>query len=165
VMKAAVGATEQMHRVLSLAEDGEAASQAVLSSADEVGQTSSTLRGEVQHFLAAMSDSNGNEVDRRRYERIAGGDSAVKVRAPGHDEAKLRIKDISRGGVSLICDWPMALGTEVACVLPYADQGVMARVARTGQGLVALSFRQDKASLTVLDQVLDAMAHQMPRAA
>jgi methyl-accepting chemotaxis protein len=116
------------------------------------------LREEVEHFLAAMA--NSNESDRRRYERIDGAGNRVKLRASGRDETEVTIQDISRGGIALRCDWPVSVGAEVAIGLPGGTDHV------TGRGIIAMTFRQDKASLEQVDRALDTIARRStPKAA
>ncbi|MGE4049056.1 MAG: methyl-accepting chemotaxis protein, partial [Acetobacteraceae bacterium] len=61
-------ATQAMQDVSTMSATAEQASRAVLQGADAVGETSETLRVEVDHFLTAMSRTEDGE--RRRYERI-----------------------------------------------------------------------------------------------
>jgi hypothetical protein len=54
----------------------------------------------------------------------------------------------------------------VAIKLPGATDQVTGRVARTDRGVIAVTFRQDKASLEQVDQALDTIARRsMPKAA
>jgi len=55
VLRSTEQATRSMQQVSSIAEESETTSRGVLSAADEVGRTADTLRGEVEHFLAAMA--------------------------------------------------------------------------------------------------------------
>jgi hypothetical protein len=78
----------------------------------------------------------------------------------------MTIKDISRGGVGLVCDWPVLPGTEVQIVLPGASNALAARIARAERGLLVATFRQDEASFELLDQALAAIARRsLPKAA
>jgi methyl-accepting chemotaxis protein len=164
VLRATAQATQSMQQVSSIAEEGEVTSQSVLTAADAVGHTADMLREEVEHFLAAMASSN--ESDRRRYERIDGAGCSVKLRASGHNETEMAVQDISRGGIALRCDWPIAVGDEVAIKLPGATDHVTGRIARTGRGVIAVAFRQDKASLELVDHALDTIARRSrPKAA
>jgi methyl-accepting chemotaxis protein len=164
VMRATAQATQSMQHVSSIAEQGEVTSRSVLTAADEVGHTADRLRDEVEQFLAAMA--NSNEAERRLYERIDGAGSRVKLRTSGRDETEAVIQNISRGGVALRCDLPVPVGAEVAIRLPGGTDDVSGRVARTGQGTIAISFRQDKASLERVDRALDTIARRhTPKAA
>ncbi len=164
VMRAAVQATQSMQQVSSIAEEGEVASRSVLTAADEVGHTAEMLREEVENFLAAMASSN--ESDRRRYERIDGAGSRARLRASGHDETEVAIEDISRGGIALRCDWPVSVGAELTIRLPGATEPVFGRVARTGRSIIAVTFRQDKATMDQIDRALDTIERlRSPQAA
>jgi methyl-accepting chemotaxis protein len=157
-------ATESMQQVSSIAEEAEITSQDVLTAADEVGRTADKLREEVEHFLTAMASSN--ETNRRRYERIDGSGSLARLRAPGLAETDIAIQDISRGGIALRCDWPVPVGSELDIGLPGATGHVTGRVARAGQGVIVIIFRQDKASLEQVDRALDTIARRaLPKAA
>jgi hypothetical protein len=147
-----------MQKVSSIAEAAEVTSQGVLLAADEVARTAGTLRGEVESFLAAMA--NSNESDRRRYERIDGSGHRAKMRVPGRNEAEMVIQDISRSGIALVCDFTLPVGTEVGVGLPGGTGDVTGRVARIGHGIVAITFRQDNASLQQVDHALDTIARR-----
>jgi methyl-accepting chemotaxis protein len=155
VLQATAQATQSMQQVSSIAEEAEVTSRGVLSAADAVRQTADNLREEVEQFLAAMA--NSNETDRRRYERIDGAGNHVKLRVSGRDEAEMAVQDISRGGIALRCDWPIPAGAEVAIRLPGATDLVTGRVARAVRGIIAITFRQDTASLEQVDRALDTI--------
>jgi methyl-accepting chemotaxis protein len=155
VMRSAGRSAEAMRAVLAVAEESKVASQMVLSVADEVGRTADTLRGEVQQFLRAMLDSD--ETQQRRYERIPGSGSRATLYVPGRAEVELTIHDISRGGVALECDWQLPPGSEAALVLSGSTARVAARVSRADRGVLALTVRQDVATLAQLDQALDTI--------
>jgi hypothetical protein len=112
----------------------------------------------VQQFLAAMVDSS--ETDRRRYERVSGDGSRATLRVAGRIDAEITIKDISRGGIALICDWPLPAGMEIEVVLPGAAGPLSGRVARAENGLVIATFRHDPTSLGALDRALDTIARR-----
>ena len=156
VMRSAGFATEAMQKVSAIAEETEKTSGSVLSTADEVGSTADTLRGEVGQFLAAMA--NSSETERRRYERVRAAGSRAMLQVPGRDATEVTVRDISRGGVALLCDWPVPAGTEVKVVMRGTNEALLARVARVEHGVMALAFRQDRASLARIDQVMDLMA-------
>jgi methyl-accepting chemotaxis protein len=155
VLQATAQATQSMQQVSSIAEEAEVTSRGVLTAADAVGNTADMLRGEVEHFLAAMA--NSNEADRRRYERIDGCGSRATLRVPGRDGAEMAIEDISRGGVALRCDWPVTVGADVEVGLPERVSG---RVARSSHGVIAIMFRQDATSLAQIDRTLDAIGRR-----
>jgi methyl-accepting chemotaxis protein len=145
---------EAMGQVLTIAERTDLASHSVLTAADEVSRTAETLRAEVNDFLAAVRQSDRD--DRRTYERIPGGGILVSLRMAGLDEARLAVKDISRGGIAVLCDRDAAAGTEVRVGLPGGGS-VHGRIVRTETGLLTVAFRQDAATMALLDQTLDAI--------
>ncbi|HEX3989677.1 MAG TPA: PilZ domain-containing protein, partial [Acetobacteraceae bacterium] len=75
----------------------------------------------------------------------------------GYDETETAIEDISRGGIALRCDWPVSVGSELTIRLPGATDQVIGRVARTGRGVIAVTFRQDKGALEQIDRALDTI--------
>jgi len=151
-------ATRAMQEVLSASEHTDAASGKMLAGADEVGLHADTLRGEVAHFLQAVASTNAEE--RRSYERIAGNGAEAVLRVPGGATQRVAIIDISRGGVSLRCDWWAEAGTEVQIELPGADGAVGARTVRSKDGLLGLAFRQNEVMLRRVDQALAALQEQ-----
>lgn len=139
----------------------DAASGKVLEGADAVGRDADTMRDEVTQFLTAMAGTS--EADRRGDERIAGNGAEAVLRVPGRAAQRADINDISRGGVSLRCDWSAAAGTEVQVELPGTDGAVGARIVRCEHGVLGLAFRQDAALLACVDQALahiDALARK-----
>jgi hypothetical protein len=140
-----------MHQVLSIAEGTDASSQTAMKASAEVGATAETLRTEVTEFLAAMSQ--GDDAQRRLYERIPGGGETVTVRIAGRPAAQAMIGDISRGGLRLIYDCMDKAGTDLEIGLPTGDT-VGARIAHNANGSVGVTFRQDEASLVRIDRAL-----------
>ncbi|HUN42649.1 MAG TPA: methyl-accepting chemotaxis protein [Acetobacteraceae bacterium] len=163
VMKAAEQASAAMREVSDISGNSHSATQRVLQSADEVGQTARTLREEVTLFLHAMAHSTENE--RRRYERVAGRGSEATLVVPGKADVTSVVQDISRGGVALAYRGTMPVGTEVRVELPGVGGAVPARVARCELGMLALAFRQDPATLGRIDLALNALATRGQRAA
>jgi methyl-accepting chemotaxis protein len=145
-------ASKDMQDVSSVSETAEASSTSVMQGADEVGNTAGVLRTELTLFLEAIAKTD--DADRRRYERIDGGGAEATLRPAGHAEFRATIANISRGGMALRTDWSAAAGTEVQVVLPGADAPVGARTARTRDGLLVLSFRQDETMLRRVDAAL-----------
>ena len=156
-------ATHAMQEVSTISETTDAASNAVLSGASEVGRDADTLRSEVAQFLKAMASTD--EEDRRRYERIAGNNAQVVLRAARQPDRRAVINDISRGGMAIRSDWEAEAGTEVQVDLPGADGAVTARVVRWENGSLALAFRQDEAMLRRIDQTLEHIAAGTVKAA
>jgi methyl-accepting chemotaxis protein len=152
----AQGATSAMQAVLRATENADTASQKVAGAAEAVGATSSTLQSEVKHFLSAMS--TGREDERRRFERVPGNGATAKLVAPGHAPANIPIKDISQGGVALLCDWSLPAGQDVALDLPGGECGVPARVLSCQGQTVSLIFRQDAETSLRADRAVMAVA-------
>jgi methyl-accepting chemotaxis protein len=144
-----------MQTISSMAEDAGGSSRRVQTTAESVTRMSVTLRQEVLDFLAAVSRTE--EDVRRRYERVPGRGARATLRAGGREQ-QFEVHDISRGGAALICDWRLEPGTDVALHLPSSAEPVMARIVRQTGDHLALSFRQDLASLAQLDGVLQTLA-------
>ncbi len=144
-------AAEAMHNVLSIVEGTDASSRTALTASEEVGHTAETLRAEVTDFLNAMSQ--GDDAERRLYERISGGGVQVTLEIAGRPGVQATICDISRGGAGLmhVCD--DKIGTDAAVILPGGGS-VKARIARNGGGNVGFVFLQDQASLVLIDRAL-----------
>jgi methyl-accepting chemotaxis protein len=144
-------AVEAMREVLSIVERTDTSSQAALTASEEVGHTSETLRSEVTDFLTAMSQ--GDEAERRRYERIPAGGAQATLKIRGRPGVQVTIQEISRGGVSFVHSCTDKVGADVEILLP-GDAAVNGRIARNLNGSLALAFRQDDASLMQIDHVL-----------
>ena len=134
----------------------------MLTAADEVGQTANTLRAEVNDFLSAMKRSDGE--DRRAYERIKGDGATASLRLPGSDETQAVVQDISRGGVALVCGVTASPGTDANVSLPGGAR-VSGRIVRSGGGLISIAFRQDGASLALVDRALQVIMQRARPAA
>jgi methyl-accepting chemotaxis protein len=150
-------AAQAMQQVLSIAEQTASASRSVLTSAEEVGGTADTLRVEVNDFLNAMKKGDGDE--RRAYERVPGGGATATLSIQGFSEVRAVIQNISRGGVALECTRMAPAGTDTQVRLPTGET-VSGRVIRSESGLVTIAFRNDVASMTVLDRALDAIGQR-----
>jgi methyl-accepting chemotaxis protein len=147
-------AAQAMEQVLTIAAQTDLASRSVLSAAGEVGQTANTLRVEVDDFLSAMKQTEGD--DRRTYERIPGGGAKASLRIGGAGETQAVVRDISRGGVALLCESTAPTGTEVEVGL-RENGSAPGRIVRIDNGLVTIAFRQDKATMAILDRTVDAI--------
>ena len=145
-------ANKAMQEVSSIAEQTDRASGQVLGGASDVGRNADTMRAEVVNFLESMEHATDEE--RRRYERIDGTGFTAKLRRAGQEEANVKIVDISRGGVALRHDLRIAAGSEVQVSLAGITAPVAARVVRSENGLLALSFRQDEQTLRNVDQAM-----------
>ena len=148
------------HTVQGVAETAET----VLVSAGEVNRVSGDLRMEVEGFLGALRTAEG---DRRRYERVPGQGARARIRSAGSDAAaeEAEILDLSGGGASFACRLDIPSGQEVAVTLPGNGSPVSARVVRYAAGTLALTFRQDEATLQALARVMDGLAGPARRAA
>jgi methyl-accepting chemotaxis protein len=73
--------TQAREQVLIVAGKTGTASRSVAIAADEVGQTATTLRVEVNNFLTAMK--RGNDDDRRAYERVPGAGATATLALQG----------------------------------------------------------------------------------
>ena len=124
-------AARAMLDVSSTAEKSGKTSLAVLHAADQLTRISGTLREEVDHFLTAMRMSQETD-NRRRYERIAGGDAVVNLRCPAHGPLRRRVFDISLGGAALVCDWRCEVGTEIMITLAGGGPEISSRVVSSG---------------------------------
>jgi methyl-accepting chemotaxis protein len=152
VTAATQDATKAMREVSAVSESTEVASRSVLEGADEVGRNADTLHADMDHFLAAMAQTEDDE--HRLYERIPGGGAVAVLRSWGGKDMRAVVQDVSRGGISLRCDWQAAAGTEVQIVLPGTDRAVTARMVRVADGLVGLTFRHDPATLALVGAAL-----------
>jgi methyl-accepting chemotaxis protein len=142
---------EAMRNVLSIVEGTDATSQVALKASEEVGDTAETLRREVTDFLTAMSQ--GDDAERRLYERVPAGADEVALRIEGRPAVQAKIIDISRGGMGLAYRCEDKIGTVAEVGLPGGGS-VKARIARNANGLLGLVFVQDKASLVHIDRSL-----------
>jgi len=162
VTVATTTAAQAMEHVLAIAQETDTISRTVLTAASEVGQTSDTLRTEVNDFLSAMA--RGDAEERRAYERIPGGGTIAVLRIRGREDIRASVKDISRGGVALACGTSAAAGAEVQVELPGSGF-IAARVVRSDSGTLSVAFRQDPASLTQVDKALAAVQAARRKAA
>jgi methyl-accepting chemotaxis protein len=152
------GATDQtaqaMKDVAGVADKAGGVSNEVQLAADGIGREAEKLLSEVDDFLVAIRSSSG---ERRNFERTPGNGATVLLRLPGHASVQTVLRDVSRGGVALLCDEPFAPGTEVEIELPNAGGPVAGRVARSGSGMVALILQQDAATIVRVDRTIDAL--------
>jgi methyl-accepting chemotaxis protein len=142
---------QSMEQVLTIAEQTDAASGSVLMAADDVGHTAGVLRVEVNEFLAAMHHSEG--ADRRAYERVPGGGVIATLRIPGLVAIQAPVRDISRGGASLVCDSTASSGAEAEVGLSTGGSA-SGRVVRSGNGVVMIAFRQNSTTVAAVDRLL-----------
>jgi len=147
-------ATEAMQDVSIVSENAGEASRRVLAVADELGQTANVLGEEVRQFLQAMTT---DEENRRHYERIDGRGMTAALHIPGGERHPVVINDISRGGVSLRTDWSGPPGMAVELSLPDVDGPLSARLVRSSEGMLALSFQQTDVALRRVDQAMERL--------
>ena len=145
---AAAGA---MEGVLGIVAVTEASSRDALEASEEVGRTAQTLRTEVSDFLAAIS--NGNDDERRLYERIDGSGASATLQVAGHAALSAMIIDISRGGLQLRCTSGHPIGSDGQITLADGTR-IGCRIARNSKDLLGIAFRQDPASLILIDRAL-----------
>ncbi|TLU74122.1 methyl-accepting chemotaxis protein [Lichenicoccus roseus] len=153
---AAAGA---MEGVLGVVEVTEASSRNALQASEEVGRTAETLRTEVSDFLTAIS--KGGEDERRLYERIDGRGVTGSLQVTGRPGISATIVDISRGGLQLRVTSDCPLGSDGHVTLPDGTR-IACRIARSGRDLLGLAFRQDAASLAVIDRMLAGFGSMAP---
>jgi len=152
VTAATAASARAMEHVVTVAGTASTASGDVLGAAGKIGSEAASLRVEVDQFLTAVRDDTH---ERRRYERMDGGGVAVTLRASGQ-AGSLRLRDISRGGASLDCDWALSAGTPFEVDLPGGGS-VAGRVARSGGGQVAVVFHSDADTGRRIDRTLDML--------
>jgi methyl-accepting chemotaxis protein len=151
VTQATNNAAQAMEQVLTIAEQTDTASSSVLIAAGDVGQSADTLRVEVDDFLSAMKQNDGD--DRRAYERIPGAGATVSLTIRGSSTVQAVVRDISRGGIALTCRTAAPSGTGTQVSLPTGAT-VSGRIVRYENETVTIAFRQDAASLAALDRAL-----------
>jgi methyl-accepting chemotaxis protein len=157
-VQAVAGATDQtaraMEDVAGVADKAGGVSRDVQEAADGIGQEAEKLLSEVNGFLVALKDETG---DKRGYERVPGQGASVLLRIPGQTPARVVVRDISRGGVVLLCDLSPAVGSEVGIELPNTGAAITARVTRSGNGVLALVFPHDTEELARIDRALETL--------
>jgi methyl-accepting chemotaxis protein len=157
-VQAVSGATEQsaqaMGQVVVLADQAGSASQTVLVGVADIGQETTTLRGEVERFLVAVKTDSG---ERRRFERLETGDVGAALRLAGQNAVQVTVKDLSLGGIALRYSRPVALGTEVSVELPGAGGAMNGRVVRVEGGVLGIEFQDDAAVRSRLERVMQSL--------
>ncbi len=144
--------THLMRNASDAAATSQMNSQSLLETAAGVAGVTTTLREEVDHFLSAvrMGQERG---DQRQYERIPGGALKAGLRDSDHS-IQATIIDISLGGAAFECDWPAVPGAELLVELPGGGGPTPARVVRSGERKLCVTFRQDHVTLSGVEQVL-----------
>jgi methyl-accepting chemotaxis protein len=158
-VQSVTGATQTAATAMSdltgIAEESGVASRTVLEAAEDIRAQASAMRAEVDQFLEAARRAGE---DRRRYERIPGRDTQVTIRAErGAMSVEARIVDISFGGAMLTARLDLPPGTPVIVDLGRGAK-VPARIARNTPRGSAVAFRQDEASLRLVEALLATLA-------
>ena len=156
-------ATHAMRDVCATAEQSGVTSRRVLDAADQVAGQSGGLREEVDHFLNAMRASQESG-DRVRYERVPGANAPARLQCATYGTGSATIQEISLAGAALACEWPCDVGAEVLVGLPGENDFVSARIVDSRSGVLAVSFRQDTATLGRVTRAMDAIAGGPKRA-
>lgn len=153
VSAATAGTARAMGHVVEAAQSAGTVSRDVEAGAGAIGTESATLQREVDQFLTAIRSDTG---ERRTFERIPGNGAVVTLRAAGKT-CQATVRDISRGGVLLDCEWTLTPGTQVEVDLPGAAGRASGRVARSGSQQVAVVFSAEASALERIDRALDAI--------
>jgi methyl-accepting chemotaxis protein len=142
------------HVVKAAGEAGDASRNVLIGSA-EIGREAETLRADVDHFLSAVREDTS---DRRHFERVTVSGVEVVIKYKDEPPTSVTLKNFSKGGALLNCDWPLDAGARLEVELPYGLGLVPARVARSGDGELAIIFSAEPAVLAQLGQAIDALA-------
>jgi methyl-accepting chemotaxis protein len=158
-VQAVSGATSNtahaMEHVVTVADRAGDISRDVLSGAADIGREAETLRTEVDQFLAAVREDTTEE--RRRYERVALNGVAASLQAKGKPPVQAAIRNMSRGGAVLVCDWTLPAGAPLDIDLPEAGGVIPARVVRSGGGELAVVFSSDPHILARIDRAFGSL--------
>jgi methyl-accepting chemotaxis protein len=111
-----------------------AASQ-LLAAASDLSLQAETLRGEVDQFLAAMTNAG----ERRNFER-RDHDAPITLKVGGQSVAG-RMVDISGGGASLRIEGNWRVGMQATIVIHSVE--LPGRIVEAGNGLIRLQFLFD----------------------
>lgn len=150
--------TEGLETVGRIADGTRDSSREVLRAADDVARVSDEMRREVNDFLSAMQDQQGN---RRRYDRVSCGGAAAVVRLVEGGEARAaRLGDISLGGAALMCEGAegYAAGTAVTVSVEGGRWVLRGRVARGFEGGVGVVFLQEQAGRAGIAEAVEWFA-------
>jgi methyl-accepting chemotaxis protein len=148
------GTAAAMDGLSASAAAGGAEADKMRTAALEVSRVAEDLRAEVGSFLVAM---RVGEAERRQFERLAGGDLPVELRVAGDVVGVGQLRDMARGGARLGSSLSLPPGQDVELAIAGTPP-ILARVARCGDGEVAVAFRQDKAALQRIAGVLARLA-------
>ena len=106
---------QAMEQVVKVAGDAGSASRTMVTGSDEIGREAEALRVEVDQFLTAVCEE---PTEQRHYERLSCDGTAVSVQTKDHPATRFGLRNISRGGAVLDCDWALAAGTILELELP-----------------------------------------------
>jgi methyl-accepting chemotaxis protein len=143
-----------IRRAAAAAQDTSGSSAAVQEAATEVSRVSTTLRANVEAFLAAM---HNEEAERRRQERIPGRRAQAKLRPRGHTEMPVELLNISATGAAVVCNQLLPMHDEVEMVLPGTTLPVLAHVARTGNNVLGVHFSEEPATAERVELAIAAV--------
>jgi methyl-accepting chemotaxis protein len=155
-------AIDALREALELAEQAGQASMGVIGAAEQNNLIAHSLHADVDYFLTALRSSQGEQ---RAWERVEAGGATVSVRPAEGVLISASLVDISRGGAMLACAARLEPGADIELELPAPGGSVHARVVRTDGQALALTFRQDPASLAKIDKVLARLGEAIGRAA
>ena len=147
-------ANDAMQEVSRIALVADAASKNVVSAAETVTRIATALQTEVSDFLTSMRSSGD---DQRRYERIDGRSTPGRMRVGSRPEVSVTLRDISRSGAAMNSPADAPAGTKITLALSGDANEIRGRVARCGQGMIAMTFLQDEANLALVDKTLDGL--------
>ena len=147
-------AAEAMAMVVQAADEAGLVSGTVLDGVASIGREANTMRGEIDHFLAAVRDDTG---DRRRQERVSGDGATVTLLVPGQGETSAALLDLSPLGAALRGTWRLQAGQEVALRLPHGAGVVSGRVVRCGGEVLAVVLRQDSETADRVGRAMEAL--------
>jgi len=149
---AATGQTAQaMAHLVAVADNAGDASRHVQAGSTGIGREADTLKSQVEQFLEAVRSGND---ERRRFERQQANGASAELRAPGQIATRAAINDMSRGGVALRYQGVLPAGSEVAIDLPGAGGALTGRVVRAADGILAVAFAEDAATLARVDRAI-----------
>jgi hypothetical protein len=97
--------------------------------------------------------SQGDETERRQYERIPANGMHVGLQFSGRPAVQATLIDVSRGGACILHRCADAPGSSLD--IAFGGNAVFGgRIARNSNGTLGVSFRQDPASLELIDRLL-----------
>jgi len=162
VSSATANTAHAMEHVVTVADEAGGVSRDVLSGATEIGHEAERLHTEVDQFLVAVRDDSSEE--RRRYERIDADGATVTVRTKDRPATQMPLRNISRGGAAVACEWPLPAGQHLDIEFPDGVGTVPARVSRCSGGELAVVFIAEAGALAKIDRVVNALS-ELRRAA